>query len=233
MDAEDLTATVREARAERDEWIESYAQQMKVVDGIATQRDEARAALVEIGQLASAYHADTRQQIIDLAQGIVGTIISTAPYGIGFGAATAQLVYGIDSPSMVDACTVRDTTTDQSKIRNHPDEITQAEREAFWEGRRLPRGAGLTLPAETWVVFERRLDDPGWREISRQEAICALDAVRATVTPPMPHAWFGDADRTMTAVPVSALGEGFAVNATTTTDTQVTVTPKESADVPQ
>lgn len=101
-----------EARREVSSLIDEIAEQVAVVNQIAGERDAARQALLEIGQLALAYHADTRQEIIGLVQGVIGTIISRAPYGAGLGAATAAMV--------------RD---DQIRRDRAP---TQAEMEAFW-----------------------------------------------------------------------------------------------------
>lgn len=192
MDTEDLTATVREARKDRDDWKAIADAQAQIIDrdveaqrefeeciaiaresreaaiartNIATiqllnvqrnfeemrnQRDShrdranvaeqylttARAALLEIGQLAL-NDRDLGQcaQILELVQGIVGTIILREPYDF----AKTDQARGPFWPAGAgpNACTVRDTSTDQSRIRNVPggpqDEITQAEREEFWE----------------------------------------------------------------------------------------------------
>lgn len=123
MDVDDLTATVRAARAERDQ---ANRERDVAVRGLR----DAHTALLEIKRLALMYSADTREQIVSEADGAIRAI---DPLGMRRAVKRAldRYVDGLLA-GVADACTVRDTMTDRSKARNHPDEITQAEREEFW-----------------------------------------------------------------------------------------------------
>lgn len=122
MDVDDLTATVREARAERDEATECLAIACKARDAQRLRAWRAVDALLEIRR---SVYARTAHGHYDLRG---SDIIEIAERGL---AGREAMLAG--APSRVDACTVRDTTTDQSKARNGAG-MTQAEREEFWGG---------------------------------------------------------------------------------------------------